>query len=67
MNGHEAFAGDVRVHFRCRDAGMPEQFLYDPQIGAMFQKVCGKTMPQHVRRDVTVDADQGASFLNARP
>ena len=41
----EPFAGDVRVHFRCRDAGMPEQFLYDPQVGAVFQKVCGKAMP----------------------
>ena len=67
VDGLEAFAGDVRVHFRCRDAGMPEQFLYDPQVSAVFQKVCGKTMPQHVRRDVTIDAGQGAPFLDARP
>ena len=40
----ESFAGDVRVHFRGRDARVAEQFLYDAQVGAVFQQVCGETV-----------------------
>ena len=67
MDGLEAFAGDVGVHFGRRDAGVAEQFLNDPQVGAVLEQVCGETVPQHVRRDVAIDAGQAASFFDATP
>ena len=67
MDGFEAFAGDVGVHFGRRDAGVAEQFLNDPQVGAVLEQVRRETVPQHVRRDISLDAGKAAPFLDARP
>jgi len=67
VDGLESFAGDVGIHFGGRDAGVAEQFLNDPQVGAVFEQVRCETVPQHVRRDVSLDAGEAAPFLDARP
>ena len=45
-------AGHVRVNLRRADIRVAEEFLDDPQVGAVFQQVRGKAVPQHVWRDV---------------
>jgi hypothetical protein len=52
MHFPQPVSRDVRVNFRGADARVAEQFLDHPQIRAMFQQMRGKTVPQHVRRDV---------------
>ena len=59
VNVAEAVAGDVRVNLRGADGRVPEQFLDDPQIGAVLEQMGGKAVPQHVRRDVALDAGEG--------
>ena len=48
----QTVSGDVRVNFRRADVRVAEQFLYHPQIRAVFQQMRRKTVPQHVRRHV---------------
>src|ERR1051326_5659710 len=55
MHFTQAAARDLRVHLSRADAGVPEQFLDDPQIRPMFQKMSRKTMPQHVRSHIALD------------
>src|SRR2546423_14152333 len=52
----QASARDVRVDLRRGDVGVAEHHLHGAQIGAMFEQMRGKRMPQHVRRDVRGDA-----------
>ena len=46
----------MRVDRRRAGTGVPQQDLDHPQVGAGFQQMGGKTMPQRVRRDRLVDA-----------
>ena len=48
----QARRGDVRINFRGADAGVPQQFLDDPQVCAVLEQMRGETVPQHMRRDV---------------
>ena len=48
---------DVRVDLRRGDAGVAEQLLHLPQVGAAGQQVRGKAVPQRVRADVGAGAD----------
>ena len=41
--------GYMGIDFCRADAGMTEQFLDDPQVGAIFQQMRGKAVAQHVR------------------
>ena len=63
----KAVAGDVRVNLSGVDAGVAEQFLDDPQIGAVFQQMRGETMTQHVRRDVAFNARTPGPDLDPFP
>ena len=45
----QALAGDVGVDLRGADAGVTKEFLDDAKIGAAFQEMGGKAVPQHVR------------------
>jgi hypothetical protein len=38
--------GDVGIDFRRADVGVAEQFLDDPQIGAVLQQMRGETVAQ---------------------
>lgn len=46
----------VRVDLGRSDAGVPEQFLDGPQVGAAGQEVGSEGVPQRVRTDAGVDA-----------
>ena len=49
-------ARQVEVNARCLQVGMAEQYLDRGQIGAIFQQVRGKTVPQHVGTHALLDA-----------
>ena len=55
----------VRVNLRRADIRVPEQFLDHSQIGAVLEQVRRETVPQHVRRDVAVDARTRHAILDA--
>ena len=59
--------GDVRVNFRRADGRVAEQFLDYAQIRAMFQQMRREAVPQHVRRDVALDAGALDAIFNALP
>ena len=46
----------MRVDFRCAHAGVSEHLLYGEQVGAAFEQVCGKAMPERVWTDGLCDA-----------
>ena len=60
-------AGHVRVNLRRVDAGVPEEFLNHPQVGAMLQQVSGEAVSEHVRRDVSTDSAATDPALDAGP
>jgi len=47
---------DVRVNLGCPDIAVPEHGLYAAQIGASFEEVRCKRVPQHVRAEILKDA-----------
>ncbi len=67
VNVPQPIASDVRVDLSRADVGMPEQFLDDAQVSAVFEKVGGEAVPQHVRRDIARDAGTRGAFLDAQP
>ena len=50
----------MRVNLRGADVRVAEQFLNHPQIRAVLQQMRGKTVPQHVRRDVALQPRRAA-------
>ena len=46
------------------DTGMTEHLLYGQEIGAAFQKVGGKAVPEGMRTDGLVDAVAFGQFLD---
>ena len=52
MNISQPVPGHVSVEFRRADSRMPKHFLDNAQIGTMLQQMGGKTVAEHVRRDV---------------
>ena len=42
---------DMGVDLRGRDVGVAEELLHRAQIGAVLQKMAGKGVAEHVRRD----------------
>ena len=67
VNFPQPVAGDVRVNFRRADAGVPQQFLDDPQVGSMLQKVSCKAMAQHMRSNIPLNARVQYAFFDAQP
>lgn len=67
MDFPKPVAGDMGVDFRGTNIGMAEQFLDDTQVGAMFQEMCRKAVPQHVRSDVALDAGPANVVFNPQP
>ena len=64
MNISETIPGHVRVDFGCADVGVAEQFLDHAKIGAVFEEVGGKSVSQHVRRDVSRNAGARDAFFD---
>ena len=50
--------GDARVERRRLQLGMAEQHLDHANVGALFEEMGGKAMPQGMRRDALGDAGQ---------
>lgn len=55
MHGLQSLLIYMRVDLCRRDIRMPEQFLDDPQIGAVAEKMRRETMPQQMRIDIRFD------------
>ena len=56
MNLLQALTCDMRINLRRGDVGMTEQQLHHTQIGTVVDQVCGKRMPEGVRRNRRADA-----------
>ncbi len=56
MHLSEPVAGYVSIDFGRANAGVAEQLLNHPQVGAIFQQMRCETVPEHVRRDVAPNA-----------
>ena len=56
MNLAQALARDMCVKLGRADARMAKKLLDYAQIGAVFQKMRGERMTQHMRRDIAGDA-----------
>lgn len=67
MNFPKPVASHMSVDFSGTDIGMAEQFLDDTQVGAMFQEMCRKAVPQHVGSDVALDAGPADVIFNPQP
>ena len=59
--------GNVRVNLSCRQVGMAQQQLYDPQIRAVIQQMGCESMPEGVRRQFFLDARGLRMSLNSIP
>jgi hypothetical protein len=59
----ETVAGDVGINFSRRYAGMAEELLDDAEVGAVFHKVRGEAMAQHVGRDPPFDSGPAGGIL----
>src|SRR5688572_12182219 len=67
MHLPQTAARHVSVNFRGADVRVAEQFLNHSEVGAMVEEVRGKTVTQHVRRDVSRNAGQANPVFNALP
>ena len=67
MNVLKAGGFHVGVNFRGCDAGVSEHFLDCSQVGAVFQKVRGEAVAQHVRSDVLLDARLFGALFDSQP
>ena len=56
-------AGHMGINLGGADAGVAEQFLDDPQVGAVLEQVRGKAVPEHVRRDIALNAGKAGRSL----
>ena len=54
---------DMSVHLGCRQLGMTEQLLNDPQVGTAVKKVGGKSMPENVGMDSFSDTGFLGAFI----
>ena len=53
----QLFNAVMRVNLRRRQACMPQQLLYCIEFCAVIGKMCGKTMPEHVRTFLLLRSD----------
>jgi hypothetical protein len=67
MHFPQPAARHVRVNLRRVDLRMAEQFLDDSQVRSVLQQMRGKAMPQHVRRDVALDATSLDPLFDSQP
>ena len=58
---------DVRVNLGCPNIAVSEHGLYAAQIGASFQEVCCKRVPQHMRAEILKNASRFAVYSNKFP
>ena len=67
MDFAEAIASDVGINFGGADGRVAEQFLNHAQIRAIFQKVSGEAVTQHVRGDIALNAGAADTLFDAEP
>src|SRR5438477_12420402 len=67
VNLAQPAAGYVSINFSGADARVTEQFLDDAEVGAVLEQMSGKTVAQHVRGDVALDARAANALLDAQP
>jgi hypothetical protein len=63
----EAAGSDVSIDFGGGDCGVTEEFLNDAEIGAVFEQVRGKTVPQHVGCHIPRNPGQTRALLDPKP
>jgi hypothetical protein len=59
IDGHQVVDVDLGVALGCAQAGVPEQLLNRPQVGAFTQQMGGKAVAQGMRGHAT---DTGAKL-----
>ena len=67
MDLPQFLTGYMGIDFCGADAGMAEQFLDDPQVGAIFQQMRGKAVAQHVRSHRARNASALHALLDSEP
>lgn len=67
MRVPQAGCGHVGVDFGSADFRVAQQFLNDPQIRAVLEQVRGKTVSEHMRSNVALDAGAADPVLDPQP
>ena len=67
MDFLEAFVIDVGVDLSGYYAGVPQQFLHDPQVRSARKQVRRETMPQGMRRHLGFQACDLGVLLDQAP
>ena len=63
----QALPGHVRVNRRRRYVCMPEQHLHGTQVCTVVKQMCGKRMPQCMRRQRHMNICQQRVFFDQHP
>src|SRR5215470_15625081 len=66
VDGEQAVAIDLGIDLRRRQAGVAEQFLDLPQVGAGRQQMRGEGMPERVRCGSVRQGQAGAQVLDQK-
>ena len=67
VNFAQAGSGDMSVNLGGTDIGMPQQLLDHPEVSAVFEKVRGEAMAQHVWGDVPGNAGSPHPLFDPEP
>ena len=63
----QAASGHMSVDFRRGDTGVAQQFLDDPEVGAMIEQMGGETVTKHVRRHISFETGASGAPLDPQP
>src|SRR5262249_67791 len=63
----QAVSGHVRVNLRWGNARVSEEVVEEGEVRGMIEQVGGEAVPQHVRRDISLDARQTDAAFDAQP
>ena len=54
----------MRIDFRNINRTMPQHFLNIPDVHIRLQQTCGKSMPEHMRRDMLLDGGESGILID---
>ena len=67
VNCQQAVFIDVGIDFRGGNIAVAEHLLDRPEIGAVFQKMSGETVPQRMRMDLFIYPGKESGLFDDRP
>ena len=67
MHRFQALLVYVGINLRCRNVGVTEHFLNDPEISAVTEQMRGETVPEKMRVNVFLQAGVPRFFLHDLP